>query len=244
MYQKYHLQDYFEGTETRRAIQVDAAKTWAAARVNFPDLAFAFSRFGQAALFQAAASSLLSTLLTRTCRPAMQPFEYHVRLLHSFLLPPGEYDPADPRVQFRRLVLIIMARHEGPLLRCRNDAELMTMVEDIVTFVRVDSTLLEMLKRADQVCETPRGPLWPSALLGGLGALLAHDMSSPLGLVASLAFTTGGAASGFIFGSLQSAVWSTEAAVLRNRAGLLSGNNADVSEDEAEQEASERPHPS
>ena len=92
IYRQYRLKDYFEGPDTEEAIRCDAAKVWVAARLNFPGLADAFSRFNQAQLFQAAVSSLLSTLLTQTHCPALQPFEYHVRLLHSFLLPTGEYD--------------------------------------------------------------------------------------------------------------------------------------------------------
>ena len=33
----------------------------------------------------------------------MQPFEWHVRLLHHILLPVGEYSPRDPRPQLRHV---------------------------------------------------------------------------------------------------------------------------------------------
>ncbi|CAE7546315.1 unnamed protein product [Symbiodinium natans] len=230
-YRKYHLQDYFEGADTQEAIVGDAEKIWAAARLYFPDLAHAFSRFGKKKLFLSVVSSLLSKLLTQTYRPDLQPFEHHVRLLHNFLLPVGDYDPEDPRAQLRRLVLVIMARHEESFLQS-SEAEIKDVIRDVVP--RVDSVLIEMLNANHPMPDIPSGPLWPSLLLTGLGAVLAYDMASPWGMAAQVTWTTGAAVSGFVYGALQSAQVSVEAAVLANRAFMLQGDKAEVSEDESD----------
>ncbi|CAE7515288.1 unnamed protein product [Symbiodinium natans] len=218
VYQRYHLQDYFEGTGAKEALGGDAAKIWAGARLNFPDLAYAFTRFNEAALFESTVSSLLSRLLTQTFCPDIQPFHYHVRLLHFFLLPAWDYDPEDPRGQLRKLVLCIMARYEKPFLQCRSPAELRTMAASIEQFVRVDDALIEMMSNKYWTLELPRGPVWPAAFMAGLGAVLAYDLASPLGLGAHVACTACGSAAGILYGALQSAQWSAEACVLTNRA--------------------------
>lgn len=227
VYRKYHLEDYFQGDNTQEALQQDAAKIWDAARVNFPDLAYAFSRFNQTELFESTVIALLSTLLTQTYRPAMQAFEYHVRLLHFFLLPPGEYDPEDPRAQLRRMVLHIMARYSTAFLQCSSEVQLRAMSKDLQQFVLVDDVLLEMLNRKHKVHDVTNSPLWPSALMAGLGAVLAYDISSPWGVGANAVSTTCGAVIGFVTGALESAQWSAETLVLTNRALLLHGDDSD-----------------
>ena len=174
VYLRYHLQDYFEGTGREEALGCDVSKIWVAAHRDFPGLAHAFSRFNQTSLFESTVLSLLSTLLTQAYCPAMQPFEYHVRLLDYFLLPVGEYVPEDPRAQLRQLVLCIMAKHESAFLQCESEAELHAIAEDLKQFVRVDNVLLQMLNRKDQIPQIPQGTLWPSALMAGLGAVVGH----------------------------------------------------------------------
>ena len=142
------------------------------------------------------------------------------------------------RAQLRRLVLLIMARHEGAFLQCNSASELVDMTEQVVSFVRVDRILIEMLNFKHDIAETARGPLWPSVVLAGLGAALACDMSSPLGLVMNVACTAGGAVSGFVCGASQSAQWSAEAAVLTNRGWMLH-SDADASQAGSRREASE-----
>ncbi|CAE7500965.1 unnamed protein product [Symbiodinium natans] len=106
--------------ETEEALRSDAAKVWTAACSLYPDLAYAFSRFKQRELFLSTVAALLSTLLSHTYHPGMG-FEQYVRLLHCLLFPVGEYDPEDPRAQLRRLVLLVMARHQRCFRECNCD---------------------------------------------------------------------------------------------------------------------------
>eukprot|EP00438_Fugacium_kawagutii_P023554 Skav200909 [mRNA] locus=scaffold1581:365879:367078:+ [translate_table: standard] len=230
-YKKYRLKDYFEGTEAAKEkhIMRDVEALWQSVHLEWPDLAFLFGQYAKGEeFFKNCTKSLLSTLLTETHHAEMQPFEWHVRLLHHILLPVGEYSPKDPRAQLRRTVMQIMARHMHNFLKCKNEEELEKLTEHVSRYVHVDLLLVKLLAKEPTV---PKVHLAPSLVGGSAIGTLSYEVASnflpSLGAPVHVILGLSATAAGTVGGLRASKQWSVEGVANENRELLAMGNRRD-----------------
>ena len=236
LFQRYQLGDYFE---RYTGLDCDATAVWSLAQSQWPDLAYSFSRFPEGELmFKELAKWLLSTLLTEAHRAEVQPFEYHVRLLHHLLFPAGNYDPADPRAQLRHIVLKVIARHQYAFLKCSSVEELEQQVRGLRQHVHVDEVLLTLLMQSDAVFVAP---CWPTVLGASCFGCLAHNLATSLLHVAAghpfdITLSLAGAMYGGVDCLLRSLQWSVECTADEHRALLMSAQHGGLEETSDEED--------
>mmetsp|Transcript_54519 Transcript_54519/g.119360 ORF Transcript_54519/g.119360 Transcript_54519/m.119360 type:complete len:415 (+) Transcript_54519:118-1362(+) len=239
IYKKYRLKDYFEGTFATQDehLMNDAEEVWQSIQFEWPDLAFIFRQHDHGEeIFKSCIRSLLSTVLTRTYRAEMQPFEWHVRLLHHILLPVGEYSPRDPRAQLRHIVTQIMARHLQNFRQCSDEQELAQAAENVTEHVHVDVLLIKLLAKAPTSLTTHMLPSLLGGLFGGsaIGSLsyeIASHFLPSLGPPVQILLGLSAAAAGTLGSSRVAAQLSIERVADENRELLFVG---DTKDDEAE----------
>jgi len=155
IYQRYRLDDYFApqtgpAGEAASAVEKDAQMILQAAKMDWPDLVFAFVKHDSVHMLLKLAQHLLSTLLTASYCPSKQSFKIYVRLLHHIVVRPTEYLQEDPRRQLRHVVLCIFVRNQNTFLRCQNASELQEVVARIQQHVLVDCPLLKTIMWQEQ----------------------------------------------------------------------------------------------
>lgn len=239
IYKKYRLKDYFEGTLATQEenLMNDAEEVWQSIQFEWPDLVFIFRQHAHGEeIFKGCIKSLLSTVLTQTYRAEMQPFEWHVRLLHHILLPVGEYSPHDPRAQLRHIVTQIMARHLQNFRQCSDEQELEQAAENVTRYVHVDVLLIKLLAKAPTSLTTHMLPSLLGGLFGGsaIGSLsyeIASHFLPSLGAPVQILLGLSAAAAGTLGSSRVAAQLSIERVADENRELLFVG---DTKDDEAE----------